>query len=68
MIRTALVNAVTPADIQAVVRRLIKKAKDGDVMAAKVLFERAAGPAQSLDLDLRLTELENRLLGSGRDT
>jgi len=42
-IRSALVNAITPADIQAVIKRLIQKAKQGDVAAAKVVFERGAG-------------------------
>ncbi|MGA2620062.1 MAG: hypothetical protein ABSF26_20790 [Thermoguttaceae bacterium] len=60
-IRVALVSAVAPADIQAVVQRLLQQAKDGDVMAAKVLFERTAGPAAALDLDLRLSELEDRV-------
>jgi hypothetical protein len=64
LIRTALVNAVTPKDIKAVIQRLLQQAKDGDVASAKIIFDRAAGPAQSLDLDLRLTELENRLLES----
>jgi hypothetical protein len=61
-IRSALVNAITHEDIKAVVQRLVQKAKDGDVVAAKVIFERAAGPAAALDIDLRLTELEDRVL------
>ena len=60
-----LVNAITPEDIQAVVQRLIKKAKGGDVASAKVLFDRAVGPAAALDVDLRLTELESQVLGMG---
>jgi hypothetical protein len=50
---------------------LIQKAKDGDVAAAKILFERATGPAAALDFDLRLTELENQVFEShnkGRET
>ena len=66
-IRVALLNAITPEAIQAVVQTLISKAKQGDVAAAKVVFERGAGPAQALDIELRLTELENQLLSmSGR--
>ena len=52
-------------------QRLIQKAKDGDVAAAKILFERATGPAAALDFDLRLTELENQVFEShnkGRET
>ena len=63
-IRVALVGAITAADIQAVVQKLIEKAKGGDVASAKIIFERAVGPAEALDLDLRLTELENRVLES----
>ena len=62
-IRVALVSAISVEDIQAVVQALIKKAKKGDVVAAKILFERTAGPAAALDLDLRLAELEDRVLG-----
>jgi hypothetical protein len=65
-IRVALVSAITAADIKAVVQRLVQKAKDGDVAAAKVVFDRACGPAQALDFDLRLTEIESRLLESER--
>ncbi len=70
-IRVALLNAITPKDIQAVVQKLIQKAKGGDVASAKIVFDRAVGPAQALDFDLRLTELENQILGSdnkGRNT
>jgi hypothetical protein len=67
-IRVALVSAVTPEAIRAIVQTLLQQAKDGDVAAAKVVFDRACGPAQALDLDLRLAELENRLLELGRDT
>ena len=63
-IRVALVSAISVEDIQAVVQALIKKAKKGDVVAAKIIFERTAGPAAALDLDLRLTELENQVLES----
>jgi hypothetical protein len=62
LIRTALVNAITPADIQAVIKRLLQQAKDGDVASAKIIFDRAVGPAAALDQDLRLTELEDRVL------
>ena len=61
-IRTALVNAITPEDVQAIVRRLIEKAKKGEVAAAKMILERALGPAaEALDVEIRLTDLENQL-------
>jgi hypothetical protein len=40
------------------------RAKDGDVVAAKIIFERSAGPPQALDFDLQLVELKNRVLAS----
>jgi hypothetical protein len=58
------VRAVTAADIRAVIRRLLQQAKAGDVASAKIIFERAVGPAEALDFDLRLTELENQVLES----
>ena len=70
-IRVALVSAISVEDIQAVVQALLKNPKNGNVVAAKIIFERTAGPGAALDFDLRLTELENQVLESynkGRDT
>jgi hypothetical protein len=64
LIRSALVNAITPADIKAVIQRLLQQAKDGDVASAKIIFDRAVGPAQAFDVEIRLTKLEDRLLRS----
>ena len=41
--RSAIVQAVTPADIQAVIQALLKAAKEGDVAAAKLFLERTVG-------------------------
>jgi hypothetical protein len=35
----------------------------GDVAAARTLLDRLAGPAQALDIESRLVDLENRLNG-----
>lgn len=58
--RAALVNAVTPDDIRAVARMLVDRALEGDVGAAKLLFERLFGPAQPADVLERIEELETR--------
>jgi len=65
-LRASLLEAVTPADVRAVVRTLVAQAKSGDVMAAKVLLERVFGPACALDYEARLVELE-KFLGAEHD-
>ena len=42
-LKSTVVNAVTEADLRDVVRALIKKAKGGDISAAKLLFDRLLG-------------------------
>lgn len=42
-LRGAVLAAVTPEDLQAIVRALVEAALGGDVAAAKVLFDRALG-------------------------
>ena len=42
-LRVALLRAVTPADLKAVVRKLVKLAKGGDVAACKELLDRCLG-------------------------
>lgn len=46
-LRRALLDAVTPEDIQAVVAALIDKAKEGDLHAISLLFDRCIGKAMS---------------------
>lgn len=43
--RSALFAATTAEDVQAIVRKLIEQAKNGDVTAAKLFFDRILGPA-----------------------
>jgi len=50
-LRSALVSAVTPADIKAVAKSLIKLAKGGDVAAARLLLDKVIG--QSIDVNLQ---------------
>lgn len=46
-LRRALLDAVIPEDIQAVVAALIEKAKEGDLHAISLLFDRCIGKAMS---------------------
>jgi hypothetical protein len=60
-LRSALLEAVTPADLKAVVRALIKKAKGGDVPAAREVIERTLGKPLEADLLERLDLLERQI-------
>jgi len=63
-LRTAMVNAVTPQDIQAITARLVQEARDGDKAATKILFQHAIGKPQPavnpdrLDIEEMRTYLE----------
>ena len=43
LLKSTLVNAVSEEDLRAVVRALVKRAKRGDIQAAKLLFDRLLG-------------------------
>ncbi len=60
-LRTALMESMTPADVEAVVHKLVDLAKEGSIPAAKELLERCLGKAESLDLLERVEVLEQRL-------
>lgn len=55
---SAMLNAVTEKDIQAVVEALVRQAKDGSVPAAEELLERILGPPVAADIVERLEALE----------
>ena len=42
-LRSAVLYAVKPNDIKQVIEKLVELAKDGDINAAKLLFDRALG-------------------------
>ena len=65
-LRSALLDAVTEDDIKAVIANVVSQAKDGDMAAAKVLFERVLGKPQESDLMERLEELEKLLAATTR--
>lgn len=57
-LRAAILAAVTPDDIEAIVRALVHRAKGGDLGAARELLDRAIGKATDADLAERIDALE----------
>ena len=57
-LRFALLGAVTEDDVREVIASVVQKAKDGDMVAARVLFDRVLGPAVAADILERITALE----------
>jgi hypothetical protein len=62
-LRAALLRAVTPEDLTAVVTALLTQAKAGDVQAAKELLQRLLGPPVAEDIVERLRVLEETMVG-----
>lgn len=60
-LRSALLRAVSPDDVQAVARKLVEQAKSGDVQAARVLLDRLFGPAIPVDVVERLCQIEKSM-------
>ena len=56
--RAAMVQAVTPKDIAAIMQALVDRAKAGDVQAAKIVLERFFGRPADGDLLERVEALE----------
>ncbi len=51
-LRQAMLDAVTPEDVQAIVRQMIQKAREGDVAAARLVLAYAVGkPDRAVDPD-----------------
>jgi hypothetical protein len=57
-LRAAILRAVTPEDVEAIVRAMIQRAKGGDMAATRELFDRAMGKPTDGDLAERIDELE----------
>jgi len=57
-LRTALVEAVSEDDMRAIVGALVAKAKKGDTIAARVLFDRVLGKPLESDILARVEALE----------
>jgi len=65
-LRRAMLESVTPAEIQALMKVLLKQAKSGDVRAIKEILDRTLGKAEGLDLLAKVEELEAAVV-QGRD-
>jgi hypothetical protein len=57
-LRFALLRAVKPSDLTQIVEKLIQLAIGGDVQAAKLVLDRVLGPLVPIDIEERLTRLE----------
>jgi len=60
-LRSAVLSAVTEGDMREVVVALVGKAKKGDVVAARVLFDRVLGKPIEADLMARIEALEEQI-------
>ncbi len=59
-LRSALLAAVTREDMEAVIRKLVELAKNGNIQAAKEVLDRCLGKPQEADLIERIEHLEQR--------
>ncbi len=62
-LRSALLDAVNEDDLRGVIAALVEKAKDGNVAAAKILFNRCLGPPIASDILERIEALEQQTEG-----
>ncbi len=60
-LRSALLKAVKPADVTAIVAKLVTDAKAGSVASAREVLERALGKPVESDLLERIERLEQLL-------
>jgi len=60
-LREALVGAVSATDLRAIVRTLVKQARDGDVVSAREVLDRVLGKPASSEVLARLEALEAKL-------
>jgi len=61
-LRSALMQAVTPDDLQEVIAKLVEEAKGGNIPAAKELLDRVLGRALEVDLLDRLDAVEQVMI------
>lgn len=59
-LRAELVKAVRPADMRAIARTLIRRARDGDVFAVRILFGYVLGRPMEFDVLERVEALEQQ--------
>lgn len=65
-LRSALLKAITPTDVRAIIKKLVALAKSGDTTAAKIVLERALGQPVPIDLIERIESLETLLREDSR--
>ncbi len=61
-LRTVMIGCVGAKDVIEVMAALVEKAKAGDIAAIKEFLLRTFGPADAMDLLLRLDELEREVV------
>jgi len=66
-LRSALLSAVSAEDLRDIIAAMIGAAKNGDVAAAKLVFERVLGQPEAADLLQQVAELEARVGGEQCD-
>lgn len=64
-LRSELVTAVKPADVRAIARTLIRRARDGDTFATRILFGYVFGRPLEFDVLERVEALEALTLKEG---
>jgi len=57
-LRSALLDAVSDEDIRRTIEAIVAQARDGDIVAARILFDRILGPPVSADIVARIEALE----------
>lgn len=62
-LRTAMVDAVSDADVKEIIAALVTAAKAGDVTAAREILDRTVGKPAQTHLLQRVEELENLIAG-----
>lgn len=60
-LRAALLDAVSKKDLQAIIKKLISKAKGGDAISAREVLDRTLGKPAQAELLQRIETLENFL-------
>jgi len=60
-LRSTLMRSVTGSELRSIIKSLLAKAAGGDVHAAKLILDRTLGPPVALDLEERISRLEEVL-------
>ena len=58
MLRSALLEAVTPDDVKSIASKMVEMAKGGDIPAAREVLLRVLGRPQEADLIERLEKIQ----------